>query len=86
MFKKRTPNPVQRMAFGTMIRSARKSRGLTQEDLAEAMACSCHWINKIERGKSDPNWVDAFLLAVLLELDPAQVLEEAGVNVPVSSN
>ena len=86
MFKKRTPNQAQRDALGAMIRGARKSRRLTQEELAEAMGCSPHWINRIEHGKSGPNWVDAFHLAVLLELDPAKILEEAGVDVRVSAD
>lgn len=83
MIKKRTPTPAQTNTLGRMIRSARKSRGLTQEKLAEAANCSPHWIHKIECGESNPTWVDAFRLVFLLGLDPAEILKEAGVNVPV---
>ena len=83
MFKTRTPTHEQKETFGGMIHDARKRLGLTQEELAEAVGCSPHWINNIECGKSNPNWVDAFRLVVILGLQPAEILEEAGVDVPV---
>lgn len=83
MFKKRTPSQQQRDVLGEWIREARKDFGFTQETLAELAGCSPHWINRIESGKSDPNWLDAFRLVVILELNPKEILEEAGVDVSV---
>ena len=83
MFKKRTPTQAQREAFGRMVRDARKRVDLTQEKLAEAVGCSPHWVNRIECGKSDPNWADAFLLAEMLGLTLTRIPEEVGIDVPV---
>ena len=86
VFQTRTPNYRQMELFGCMIRNARKHLGFTQEELAEAVGCSPHWINKIECGKSNPNWADAFRFAVILGLEPIKILEEAGIDVPVLTN
>jgi len=86
MLKTRTPTHEQKEAFGRMIRGARKRLGFTQEELAEAVGCSPHWVNKIECGKSNPNWADALRFIVISGLDPAKILEEAGVDVPVLTN
>lgn len=85
MFKKRTPNVEQRKALGRLIRDARKRTGLTQERLAEHTECCHNWINKIECGESNPNWLDILRLVVILELDPAEILEEVGVHVSIPS-
>lgn len=83
---RRLPSQVQREIFGDMIRRARNRLGLTQENLAELMSCSAHWIHKVERGKSDLNWMDTLHLTVILDLDPAKILEEVGTHAPVPSN
>lgn len=82
MVKRRTPNEMQRKAFGALIQRARKGRGFTQEALAEYVDCGAHWINQIERGKSNPNWLDACRLAVILELEPEEILESVEARVP----
>ncbi len=37
--------------FGLMIRQARRSRGMTQQQLARAAAVGRHWIVAVEAGK-----------------------------------
>lgn len=86
MFKKRTPSPDQRRAFGKVIRSARTRHKFTQEELAARMHCSTRWIIQIEEGASTPNNMDTVLLMVILELTPEDVAEEAGWHVCVPAN
>lgn len=86
MFKKRTPSPEQRKAFGKIIRDARNRRGFTQEQLAEYMNCSVRWIIQIEAGASSPNHMDTVLLMTILELSPENVAREAGWHVCVPAN
>lgn len=85
MFKKRTPTPEQRRAFGRIIHDARTEHGFTQEKLAELMNCSVRWIIQIEAGRSSPNSMDTILLMAVLELPPRRVAKEVGLHVPVSS-
>lgn len=86
MYKRRTPTPKQRRSFGNIIRDEQKICGLTQEDLADILDCSPHWITNIECGKSDPTWLDALRLIRALKLDVEEILEVVDGNVPVSSN
>lgn len=83
---RRLPSQAQREIFGNIIRSARNRRGLTQEDLAELMSCSAHWIHKVERGKSDLNWIDTLRLTVILDLNAAEIVEEVNVHVPIPAH
>lgn len=83
---RRLPSQAQREIFGNIIRGARNRRGLTQEDLAELMGCSAHWIHKVERGKSDLNWMDTLRLTVILDLNAAEIVEEVNVHVPIPAH
>lgn len=42
--------------FGKRIRSLRRIRDLTQEQLAEAVGCSAEYISRIERGMVSPSF------------------------------
>lgn len=86
MFKKRTPDPEQRMALGQVIRTARNRYGLTQEALAERMNCSVRWLIQIESGESCLNCIDTIHVLALLQLNPAEVAEEVGIHVLVPAN
>jgi putative transcriptional regulator len=48
---------------------ARKFKGLTQEELAEMMACQKTTVSNWENGYSTPTLADAFKLAELLDTD-----------------
>lgn len=76
MFKRRIPSQVQRECFGRAVRDARIRCGLSQEKLAEAMECSPHWINNVERGKSNLNWKDTINLLAILKIDPEELAGE----------
>ena len=43
--------------IGIRVKSARKARGMTQIDLAEAIEKSFETVSNIERGKTAPNFV-----------------------------
>ena len=50
------------------VHELRKSKGLTQEQLAELIGVSRQTINAIEKEKFDPSLVTAFKIAQLFEL------------------
>jgi len=41
--------------LGRYMQNIRKSKGLTQEELAEAVGKSTSWIGRIETGRETPN-------------------------------
>ncbi len=86
MVQKRTPTKKQRKALGRAIQEARKINGFTQEQLADYLKCSAHWVNRIECGKSDPNWLDVFRLTSILKLDVEAILQEVDGCDPVPSS
>lgn len=86
MVQKRTPSKKQRKALGRVIQEARKASGFTQEQLADSLRCSSHWINRIECGKSDPNWLDSFRLTSTLGMDVNAILREVDGCDTVPSN
>lgn len=83
MFKKRTPDPAQKEAFGQVVRTVRNSFGLTQENLAKLMNCSVRWLVQVENGESSLNCMDTIRLLAIFELDPAEVAKEVGLHVLV---
>ncbi|MEY8387713.1 helix-turn-helix transcriptional regulator [Oscillospiraceae bacterium 38-13] len=76
MFKRRIPTQVQRECFGRAVHDARIRCGLSQEKLAEVLECSPHWINNVERGKSNLNWKDTIHLLSILKIDPEELTKE----------
>ena len=64
--------------FGTNVRNHRKSQGLTQEALAEAVGVSIETIGKIERGVSAPTFATAQLIAKALKLEATVLFGNAG--------
>jgi transcriptional regulator with XRE-family HTH domain len=60
------------ISFGSWVKARRKALGLTQGDLARQTACSVETIRKIEGGTYRPSQQLGVLLAVSLEIAPAE--------------
>ena len=67
----------RREVIATRIRTARRLRDLTQEQLAELMGCSRIKINRVERALTDLTMPEADLLAQVLHLPVAYFFGEA---------
>ena len=61
--------------FGRRIRSLRKLRDFTQEDLAEATSLSAEYISKIERGLASPSFDVIARFATALQVDPLDLFD-----------
>jgi transcriptional regulator with XRE-family HTH domain len=60
-----------RKLFGTCLRQGRRSRGLTQAQLAEASSLSLEMIGRLERGVAAPSFDTIEVLAGMLDVPPA---------------
>ena len=85
MFVTRNPTQQERDILADLLRHGRMAQNLTQEQLADLIGCSPHWISDIERGKCNLNWRDALHYAAIVQLDPIVFAKEAGLRVPVST-
>lgn len=56
------------MTFGELIKQTRKSKKITQTELALSAKVSQGWICKIERSKGEPNITEALRIMVALGL------------------
>lgn len=59
---------------GQNIRLFRKSKGMTQEQLAEKVNVSGSYIGYLERGKKSPSLILLEKIACILNVDPATLL------------
>ena len=82
---KRKPNQADRDAWSAAIRRRRGAKGLTQEQLAEVVGRSRRWIEALEQGTANPNWLDTIHFMAVLDIDPAKFAQEVGLHVPVSA-
>lgn len=62
--------------FGRSVRSLRKQRGLSQEDLAEVCGLSRNYISDIERGVRNPGLLVMVALAKALKVPLRELVEE----------
>ncbi len=62
--------------FGRSVRSLRKQRGLSQEELAEACGLSRNYISDIERGVRNPGLLVLAGLARALGVSLGELIEE----------
>ena len=60
--------------LGQRIKQLRKSRGLSQEDLAEKASISAKYLSDLERGKRNPTFSTAEKIAEGLGVDLARLI------------
>lgn len=63
-------------AFGEVLRTARKERGLSQENLADKSGYHRTYISLLERGLKSPSLQTIFQLAYVLNIPPSKLLED----------
>jgi transcriptional regulator with XRE-family HTH domain len=63
-------------SFGRAIRSYRKQRGLSQEELAEAARLSRNYISDIERGVRNPSLLALVALSRALRVPLRDILAD----------
>ncbi|WP_444943958.1 helix-turn-helix domain-containing protein [Microbulbifer sp. ZKSA006] len=57
------------------IKSVRRERGMTQEELAEAANISAEFVSRIERGVNKPSLKTLFLICSAMNVDLRLVLD-----------
>ncbi len=72
-----------KLSFSKRVFEARKSLGLTQEQLAEAVSTSSRWIKKIEKGSGTPGGELTISLLIFLDIDANEFREDVNIYVPV---
>lgn len=64
------------MTFGNRLRSLRRAKGLTQQELADKTDVSRIYIQALESNRRTPSMKLLRKLALSLDVDPANLLEE----------
>lgn len=64
----------RKIAFGRVLREARKVTGLSQESFADAVEMDRTTISLLERGKQSPTVETVFRLCDALRLSPSALL------------
>ncbi len=64
--------------FGDRLRTLREQRGLTQEQLARKADISSLTVSRLERGKQEPFWPVALVLARELGVSVADFVPQKG--------
>ena len=57
-----------RKSFGELIRTARKNRNLTQEELADKAGLHFTYIGQIERGRRNPSLINIYKIQKALRI------------------
>lgn len=63
--------------IATRIKAARQAKGVTQEELAEAIDRTVETISNLERGKSLPSLQTLMIIANALDMSISELLEDA---------
>lgn len=58
-----------RELFGEMMRDSRKSRGISQEDLAKSVGISTLYCRELEHGRFNPTWIVWLKICTELNID-----------------
>ena len=66
---------------GLRVKNARKSKGLTQSELAEAIDKTFETVSNIERGKTAPNFQTLFEISQVLEVPMKDFFDDEGKGV-----
>lgn len=75
MSKKRNTN-LDKIKIGKIMKSVRKSRGLTQEQVAEKLGLASRYISDIERDKTKCSLDTLVRLCNIYHITPTYVLKE----------
>jgi transcriptional regulator with XRE-family HTH domain len=59
--------------FGKLLRERRKSRDLTQEDVAHAANISVVYLSRLEAGDANPSLEVIVALSIALDIHPADL-------------
>lgn len=78
--------PIANQSIGKRIRAARKSRGMTQEKLAELMKISVAYYGRLERGEKTINLERLTEISQLLNVPIGQLLEDASADKAPKAN
>lgn len=65
------------IALGAAIRTARKERGISQEELAHRSAIDRSYLSSVERGTQNPGIVSILRLARAMEITATELFAEA---------
>lgn len=63
------------LRFGENVRTARKARGWTQEDLAQRTGLATVQVSRIERGQREIRLTTLLRLLAAFEVPPAELLD-----------
>lgn len=72
--------------FTSRLRIIRAEKGLSQENLAAMLKMSTNGYSKIERGETDVSISKIELIAEVLEVDIADLLQLSAVNTYINNN
>lgn len=67
-------------AFGEQIRCQRKSRGITQEELANLSNLDRSYVGGVERGDRNISLINIYKIAYALKLTPKDLFPEGKIN------
>lgn len=72
----RDPRREELRKLGERVREQRRTRGMTQEALAEALDLSVAYVSLIERGGRNPPYTTVVSIARALGVAPARIVAE----------
>ena len=72
----RDPRRDELRRLGDRVREQRRTRGLTQEDLAEALDLSVAYVSLIERGGRNPPYTTVVAIARALGVPAARMVAD----------
>ena len=77
---------ILRSLFGRRIRSLRRIKDLTQEELAEHSQISAEYISRIERGLASPSFDTLAALSVALRVEPQSLFDFTSLDIESSND